>query len=351
MPFRPIVAAVVLIAVLLPGAARAEPEGPSPERLVALAAALRQDFVLPRYRDFATATDRQQAAWRTVCADGQGADTAPLLAALGAASDAWAAIEVIRAGPVAEESRYERIQHWPERRNAIARGLAGLSAKPESDAVAPAEIAQASAAVQGLSALERLLTEPAPKGAAARAARSRCAVGTAIATHLAGVAAAIRDGWAAPGAPGTDPDPAATRALLGRVATDMLTLYRLIEQAKIGLPLGRTAEDAKPASAEMARTGRSARIVAINLASLEALTEILVGPDQEGRSLALATAGSARSIAETMPGDLGPLAAGPKTRSRVVLLAAAVASAREAAQAVVPAALGIKVGFNALDGD
>ncbi|MEJ1159310.1 imelysin family protein [Prosthecomicrobium sp. N25] len=346
---------MALASAAVPSAARGE-GGPAPEKLVEIAGRLRDGFAVPRYTALAQAAAAERTAWDAYCAGPRRpAGVDGLKAAFGSVADAWAAVEVLRFGPVAEGQRYERINHWPERRNAVTRGLAGLLAGSGEDGLAPETFAQASAAVQGLAALERLLfdAEAAVQLAAQTPAGvRRCAVGQAIAANLAAVAEAVRAGWAERSdAAARAETPDAAREVLTRAATDVLTLYRALQEQKIGLPLGKSPVEAKPQAAEFARSGRAARTIASNLESLEALAALLIDPALDYRAATLATAASARSIAETMPGDIGPLAAGAKTRSRVVLLKSAVESARQQAEEALPAALGITLGFNSLDGD
>src|SRR5205823_7679797 len=74
-------------------------------------------------------------------------------------ADAWTEIEFVRYGPISDDFRVDRLNYWPERKNATARGLAALLTKEGSADLAPARFAENSVAVQGLPALERLLFE------------------------------------------------------------------------------------------------------------------------------------------------------------------------------------------------
>lgn len=323
----------------------------------AKARAIVDAFVVPRVEALSAAAATQRSDWVAFCAGPRRAEGLGLLRRdFEAVALAWAGVEAVRIGPVAADTRYERIAHWPERRNATAKGLAALLAGKGTAGLSPQEIRAASVAVQGLSALERVIYEPADGAAlvgADPAAERRCAVGVAIASALATVSREVLVGWT------EGPEPARVRLTapgeahetLVRTATDAITLLRQVMEAKIAVPLGKSAEDAKPALAEYARAGLTNRAIAADLAAVEALAAVVLDPDAEGSAATLAALRSARSIAETMAAPIGTLAQDPKARSRVVLLRSAAQSALELAAETIPAALGIAIGFNSLDGD
>ena len=320
---------------------------------VAVATRVAEQFAIPRYRALEDAARSQEAAWKTFCTGPSADGFTGLRAAFGKAADAWASVEVIRYGPIAEDDRYERMEHWPERKNAIGKGLAKLLTGSGAEDLAPARFRQSSVAVQGLSALERLLHDGQDPAAllmaGTPAAARRCAVGTAIASSITGVAVATLAGWQGPAlAALKDPDRA--KEAVTRIATDMLAMLQETDEAKLKPVFGESAEAARPSAAEFWRSGRSARTIELNLASIADLTRIMIG-GAEGADTAVETAESAASIAGSMPADIGPSAQDDKARRRIQLLMTAVRSARQTASMVLPAALGITLGFNSLDGD
>ena len=91
------------------------------------------------------------------------------------------------------------------------------------------------------------------------------------------------------------------------------------------------------------------RNIILNLQSLDRTNAILRQTLPADASLPAATL-SARGIAESAQPDLAATAAG-KNRSEAIFLLDAVDAAGDRAIAEVPAALGVTVGFNSLDGD
>jgi hypothetical protein len=320
---------------------------------VAVATRVAEQFAIPRYRALADAAQSQEAAWKGFCSTRAPGGFADLRAAFAKTADAWASVEVVRYGPIAQDDRYERMEHWPERKNAVGKGVAALLLGSGPDDLAPSKFRQSSVAVQGLSAMERLLYDgedpSAALTAATPAAVRRCAVGTAIAGGIAAVAGDTLAGWQG-SMQATLKDPGQAKEAVTRIATDLLAMLQETDEAKLKPVFGETAEAAKPTSAEYWRSGRSARTIELNLASVAELTRVMIG-GAEGADTAVETADGAASIAGSMPADIGPTAQDDKARRRIQLLLTAVRSARQTASMVLPAALGITLGFNSLDGD
>ncbi|MCB5173599.1 imelysin family protein [Microvirga lenta] len=330
------------------------PASAADHRETALRAA--RDFVLPRYEALAAATSAQVRAWAEFCKTSPPRDPAALDAAFGAAADAWARIEFLRYGPIGAEFRFERMAHWPERRNAVSRALSGLVARPDAEVFAPERFRETSVAGQGLSALERLLFEDETRSAlrsGAPPAERLCRIGQAIANALASTSRDVADEWRRDTLPALEnAGEAQAREAVTRFATELMTGLQVVEELKLGGPLGRGIDAARPSLAEMWRSGRAARTIRLNLEAARALAAALLGPqaDGEGRTV-VDTIGGASLIAEGTPEDLGEAAADPARRSRVVLLRDAVASARAVTAAALPPILDITTGFNSLDGD
>jgi len=359
MRFRRVLALFAVLCAWSP--ARAElPETPPsnlPDYRVLLQTIAR-DFVIPRYVALADATRAQSEAWQEFCiSDRKGETFAALKDAYQGAADAWSGVELVRYGPISENFRNERMAHWPERNNAVARGLGPLLARTGSDDLSPDRIAQMSVAVQGLTALERLLYEKDSQSlmlASGQAAVRRCAVGQGIAANLARIAAEVLAGWRGDrGVPVQfdGMDAAALRAAVTRFSTDLLTMLQVMRDQKVEAVLGKSIETPRPLLAEGWRSGRSVRAILINLDAVQALTGLMVGPDVDGHDSMFAAIDATRDIANGLPPDFGRLAGDAKERFRVVLLRDSLRGLHELGSVVVPVSLGITVGFNSLDGD
>lgn len=326
------------------------PAGASDHREAALRAA--REFVLPRYEALAETTAAQAAAWDNACKEGPPRDPSTLDAAFQAAADAWARVEFLRYGPIGEDFRFERMAHWPERRNAVSRALSSLIARPDAEALSSERFQETSVAGQGFSALERLLFEDETRRAFRSNARL-CQVGRAIAHALEATSREVAEEWRQKTLPQLEQaEDARAREAVTRLVTDLLTALEVVEDFKLIGPLGPSIDAARPTSAEMWRSGRSTRAIHLNLEAAGALSRVLLGPDpaDEGKS-ALVAIEAAASIAENAPQNLGEAVSDPRKRKQVILLRDALSSARTLAAAGLPLSLEITTGFNSLDGD
>ncbi|WP_157961287.1 imelysin family protein [Microvirga flavescens] len=317
-----------------------------------------RDFIIPRYETLAKAMTAQQLAWETFCAAPKTEAASSLQDAYQKAADAWAGIEFVLYGPISTDFRFERMAHWPERQNTVNRALGNLLSRTGEDDLTPERFPQTSAAVQGLTALERLLFEKDAAKAltdGSDAAKRRCAVGRAIARGLSVTSAKVLDEWRRPGGMLATLESGDTALLddgATRLATDYVGLFDIIDDQKLGAPMGKKPDDAKPLLAEGWRSQRSLRAILINLDAAEAMGKLLVDPNSdEGSSLFYALR-TARAMTQGLgQANIGTLSADPKTRGRIVLLRDAVHSLREIAGNTIPTALGVTIGFNSRDGD
>lgn len=337
------------VAVLL-GSAAGDAQTPDLPRI---ALAVAKEFIVPRYAALATATAAQRDAWQSFC-DG-GGDPAALDRAYHDAADAWSAVEIIHYGPIGVGVRYERMAHWPERKNAIDKALTALLAREDLDALTPEQFAGTSVAGQGLSGLERLLFDPQARNAltAGPEAASRCVIGRLIATSLATIASDAETEWSGPDgmvAAIEADDPEKAKLIVTRIATDLLSIYQLVGDLKLDAIMGESPDRARPALAEGRRAARSSRALQLDLESARALTQRLLG--DRAQAIPILTAlDEAIALAAKLPPDFGPLATDEAGRLQLAALRQAVRTARDLSNATLPAALGITLGFNSLDGD
>lgn len=346
---RMLAAALAALALAAPAAAKGPEPGP-------LAAKAIETVVLPSYRAFAEVTAAQAAAWENACKDG---DFAPDLGALRdsyqAAADGWAQVEFVTVGPMATALRPDRVFFGPDRRNAVAKALAELVAKAKDGDLPADTVRGVSVAAQGFPALERLLYETVEGEPAAR-----CRVGTGIARNLSEIARDVVAEWTADAGPLArlkrgegDPlsfaDPAQAAA---RLMTDLAGGLQRVNDVKLLPVLGSGPDAARPKSAEGWRSGRSARSIRLNVESLSELAKAFAEAVPPAVAAADAKAFSAaREAAAKLPDDIGAAAAEPKRRKGIEAAIATFKAAQTDVATKLAPALGVPLGFNALDGD
>lgn len=324
-----------------------------------------EQYVMPRYQALEEATTQQQHTLAAFCQAPDGAGLAQSQSAFHASMDAWMQIQHIRLGPIQLAFRAERINHWPERRNAVSKTLRKWLAEKDQTLLDPNTFATSSVAGQGLPTLERLLFAPDALQQY-QADDYRCQLTLAIARNLATISHEVLDEWQQVlpvlVAGGEHPiyfesPEAATRQLL----TDLQTLLQVITDQKLELVLGKTPAEAKPKQAENRRSDRSIRNLLLNLASARAIYAdaqsgfVCLMPDTPDAEVLNARIEQALTAAENtlaaLDKPLDQAVQEPPERAKIEQALKATRSIRNALQDEIPAMLGINTGFNSLDGD
>jgi len=367
---------LLLFVGLLSLAPPARADAPADDaRFQAFDLAMARDYLLPRYQALAAATAKQEQGWAAFCRQPSADGFAAMRTAFQDAMDAWMPLQHVRAGPAALKTRIERIYFWPERKNIVARQVGAMLQAADAAALAPERMAAASVAVQGFPALQLLLYDGDDPGrrflSGDPPAAYRCAFATAVAANLTAIAGQIVEDWnagiaamsATPPAPvdgfGLATSPKETAQLL---FTDLLTLFQLVGDIKLALPLGLSVDRPEPKFAEAAKSGRSLRNVRLNLESAQAM----IGQDRKsGFSLLLPPTADSdaleRMIAEgfaavfpalaAIPLPLAAAVGDPAARPKVEALLADIKKVRDLVGQQLAPAVGLAVGFNGLDGD
>lgn len=366
----------LLLAVLVTlfagiGAVRAEPAEADYRRLNE---SLVERHVVPGYARLAEATAGLRTSADAFCATPSAPGLETLRDAYGAAADAWQGIQHVRFGPVELFMRSVRFAFWPDPRNTVGRQLTSTLASRDPEAVAQSAFDKGSIAVQGLPALERLLYGKDSAEALLASgddARYRCTMVVAVSHNLAVIAADVETAW-------TD-GPGAFAAVISRAGPDndryrdpkeatldlfksLYTAVELVADHKLAKPLGASLAAARPNLAESWRSERSLHNVRANLAAAEAMYRGAGGygmsdfvrkaaGDAALDDLLTRAFAQTRATAEQIALPLESAVSDPAARPAVEQLATEAAALKQLLVQRLSTALGIPVGFNALDGD
>ncbi len=153
-------------------------------------------YVVPRFDALAKASAALHADLKSACGGKPGGIDAAREAFRSTAL-AWAGVEFLRFGPMAVTGRPERFSFWPDTRGVMQRHMRRLLAQRDASVLDPDAIAEKSAAIQGLPALEFLLWNAKhPLGASeTEEQKYRCALAVAIAGNLSQLARELAVGW------------------------------------------------------------------------------------------------------------------------------------------------------------
>lgn len=199
--------------------------------------------------------------------DGQ-IDRTRYLEGLRATWQAWAPLDAYQFGPIIQRGAVLSVGFWPDKKDYVGRGLRALLNQHPEALRAPQTIAQHSAAVQGLPAIERLLFDDMPA----------CPAVIGISAHLQIMADTLYTDWFQDGGWADMAREAGPDNPVYLSADEFTkTLYTAIDfeltriaDARLGRPLG-TFDTPRPAQAEAWRAGLSLDIINAQLEGIETL--------------------------------------------------------------------------------
>ena len=336
----------------------------------AFLAGMVRTHALPRFDALAAAADAYADTLDRFAASPSAAGLEEARTAHTRVTDAWAGVQHLRPGPLTVNLRADRLSFWPERAGVVQRQIGQILRDQDPKLLQPGALARQSAAVQGLTVLERLLfdenvTVESFTGSDAKRFRARLAA--AAARNVAAIAADARDGWKeleAPLAAGeaTVLGPTPSEAV-NTLYTSAVTAMQVIIDQKLMAPLGTGIEDAKPMVVEALRSGRGLRNIALNLEGLRALLMgenggpgfvSLLPPGEDGTAAKQAVDGSfaaAIGAVAVVPGPLNKAVTDPAARQKTDAALRLIKAARVEMLGTLAPLLDITLGFNELDGD
>jgi hypothetical protein len=327
-----------------------------------VSAALADGVLLPAYNSWQEA-DRQLAVNAEAFCTGNADVTAARQAFLGAQS-AWAGLQPLLVGPLAEGNRAWQIQFWPDKKNLVQRQVeALLKSKPQLN---NDDLAKASVVVQGLTAYEYMLFDPALDLTQTEQKARYCPLLQAIGQHQQALAVQIMDEWQ--GKPGmaeqlkTFPNERyadANEAIADLLRVQVTALDGL--KKKLGAPMGRQSKGIpQPYQAEAWRSAASLANLGAALANAELLwhgsnrdgIQTLLGDDQADLANRIDAAyQDTRQRLAALDKPLGDLLADEAGRAALNELYDSLNRLHRLQESELAKALGVQIGFNAHDGD
>jgi uncharacterized protein len=324
--------------------------------------ALTDGVLLPLYSAWNEADQQLAASGQAFCAGTQNITDARQ--AFTSAQSAWAAVQPAVLGPLAEGNRAWQIQFWPDKKNLVARQVEALiNSKPE---LTPADLDKSSVVVQGLTAYEYLLFDPAIDLDNAEQKARYCPLIVAIGEHQKVLAADVLSNWQREDGMAAQLKnfPNARYAEAPEAVAELLrTQVSAIDglKKKLGTPLGRQSKgQPQPFQAEAWRSKASLANLAASLASAE---RIWLGAEQDGIQALLSSeqgelqqrinaaySDTRQRLAATQR-PLGELLSDDAGRAELNALYDSLNALHRLHEVELARTLGIQLGFNAHDGD
>lgn len=343
---------VLTAALLLTVTGNASAEAQNYNLLVA------DQHLIPAYGALAETTGKLNAA-APGCKQGD-AGMQQLRDAYADAFLAWQGIQHLRFGPIQTLSRDFRFQLWPDKRGSVSKHLRRLLAEPDPARLEADTFAGGSAAVQGFSALERLLFDAEQPG---NNRAWRCQVIAAITANLQRMSAETLSEWtegeyahremfatAAERNDYYDSDEELSAKLLNNLHTQ---LERLVDQ-KLGRPMGSELKRALPKRAEAWRSGLSNEALQTNIQAAFDLYRIGFAPRVDDAALNKRVAElfeNALALIKEVRLPIAEAVSDATERDKLKQLKTQLASVNAIVGSELTQALGLPLGFNSLDGD
>lgn len=276
---------------------------------------------------------------------------------------AWARVSLLRFGPLQAENRFERVFFWPDPRGVIVRQVQALLAGGDESGLTPDGLSGKSVALQGLPALEFVLHGSGAEELTGPPGSYRCRYGAAVAANLAGIARELAAEWATGAAfhaAFASPSPSgdvyrSKQEVAGEIVKAAGTGLQFVRNAELLPALGETAQKARGRRAPLWRSDLTFVFAGAQVEGLSALLES-TGFDQSEEAAAIADAlrfdlGHARDALLAISAPAEDAFADEADRERIRYVTVVLEAANAALGERLSAALGLTMGFNALDGD
>ena len=318
--------------------------------------AIATQHILPVYQQLVEQTTQLNHAAQSYCAQPGGASMETLRSEYSDAFLAWQGAQHLRLGPVQYLSREHRFAMWPDKRGKVRKHLARLKQDPDLQSEA-FDISSKSVAVQGFSALERLLFGNSPPD------QQDCRIATAITGNLQDMGTNLLNDWSGGEEPFVDffkqpsdlnPIFESDEELASRLLNSLYTELEVIVTQKLARPLGDSRAKARGKRAESWRSGNALAAISANLNASEALYQQAFAAKLAGTALGVTIDQHFRQARQTLDSIQKPLAqavSDATERSKVEQLQREVSMLKGLVGRDMAAKLGLSLGFNALDGD
>lgn len=348
---------ILLLFALLPGPAAHAADGAG--------ARIADAFARPALQGLVSSAARNAAAVDALCAEPGTQTLEAARGTFGALVEDFGQASVLRFGPLAADSRIERLFFWPDPRGIALRQVQAVLAKEDRTAARQETLAEKSAALQGIPALEFVLFGSGSETLAGPDGAFRCAYAAAISRNVGTIAAEAADGWAQDTAfarsftaPSGDAEIyRSAQEVDGEIVKAMSTALQFLSAAELRPPLGETSEKANGRRAPLWRSNLTFALAQARIDGVRALLDASGYAETVPSDQAYAI-DSLRFELNTASTQLDETAlpveaafADEVARGHMTVALLALDHARDIVSEDLSAALGLTMGFNALDGD
>lgn len=330
---------------------------------------LTHDHVLPRYRDLTQSTTQLSDATKSYCQAPDEKKLVDLQQSFHTAFDDWMRIQHIRFGPINEDSRYYKLQFWPDKHGVVRKHIKNFLNHMETENASLENLQSGSVAIQGFPAAEQLLfSEANPLLPSTSDFPQRCQLLQWVSITLAKTTQTIHQIWddkagfqnVIETAPAGNDDYLSDKEVSQEFLTNLQTGLKFVDESKLLDPLGKSEKKPRPKRAESWRSQRSLRNILINLQALQHLysgkedayfEQMIKAENGELANSLQDHFQTAIQLAESVTIPLSQAVKDPTQRPKVVQLQQTIKDLRHLVEKQLTKATDINLGFNSLDGD
>lgn len=317
------------------------------------------EYAIPAYQKLYQSSQQLRKSSDAFCADVNEQSFTQLKESFHNTMDAWQFIQTFRLGPAGKFMRSFRLEMWPDRSNAAAKHLRKLLSEADPKRLEAAQFIKASVAVQGLSAMERVVFAKNTSYKNYQTdgkANFRCQLLSAIGLNVETIAKNLLQEWENTYRdivikPSPDNDFFATdKEVTSQFLNELSTQLQVIIEQKFERPIA--GDKFLLTKAESWRSQRSLRNIVLNLQSTQALYQVgfaahIADKELVKKQLALFDNALQKSKALSIP-----LAdAYANKRAALSDWINAIKALKSSISTELPTAIDIQLGFNSLDGD
>jgi predicted lipoprotein len=333
----------------------------------AIARAALNEVIRPGYAALAEQAATLSGKIDALCEDPSAASLEASRDSFAATVAAWSSVEILRFGPIVADRRHERLFYWPDPKGLGERQIKEALAKRDETVTRADALAGKSVALQGLPALEFLLSGDGAETLAASAddGAFRCAFASAVAANIATIAKLVVEDWregspydtAFLGPSGADPIYRAPKEVTLDLFKSFTSGIELVRDQKLGKPLGAGPEKARPRLAPFWRSNLSLANAGGNLRGVRTLFAeggfaAVVAADSPGvEESVLFDLDHAIEVLSGIGEPMAEVVEDAALRGKIEALRISLKSAGRTAADAISRGAGLAFGFNAMDGD
>ena len=321
-------------------------------------------YITPATQDFHQSSRKLHASLQSWCATpSSSAGKQKLESDFAQAVRSWSGIEFLRFGPLVAANRFERVYFWPDPRGILPRQIQGVLRNPAAVPDA-AQLRSHSVALQGLPALEYVFyRDQGLLSGQAKDFAAECAYAVSVAGNLASLSAELAEAWgdageytqkfAQPSA--SNPLYRTSQEVAGEAIKAISTGLQFARDVKLTPVLGADTTSSRYQRAPFWRSGLTVPAMAASAQGMLAFYR--AGGYQYASGERWVDASIQNELQrvidnfEDMDGDIQALLASDDGYLQLTLATLLLKNAKGLVDEYVAPALGVRLGFNALDGD